>query len=133
MNEDREEVRKNHSKEHSSLKSSILTSSEGHIFLTGALLALLYVSWLALGMFSGYTAKLSHSTVIFVNMLIETIIVLIFYPLFIFSWKHLLVIRVLRNMMARAHKAAEAIGCVIGFLLGLHPWLRGCFKRVKIT
>jgi hypothetical protein len=76
--------------------------------------------------------------------------VLIFYPLFVFSWRHLLVIKRLKKTFDRIHKAAEAhkdtvqrygiiglfafvwfpfwmtgpaVGCVIGFLLGLRVWL----------
>jgi uncharacterized membrane protein len=78
------------------------------------------------------------------------ITVLLFYPLFVFSWNHLLEFRVLQRLMERTHKAAEAnrplirrygiiglfafvwlpfwmtgpiVGCVIGFLMHLHPWL----------
>ncbi len=176
MNEDQKESQKNLPKGKNHLKSNLLNSSEGHIFLTGALLGVLYVSWLALngfwdpkksqvfvtmtvthilsgraaGMFYGYSAKLGHSIVIPVNILIETIAVLIFYPLFVFSWRQLLVSRTLRSMMNRTRKTAEAnrhlirkyglvglfvfvwipfwmtgplIGCVIGFLLDIHPWL----------
>ncbi len=163
----------NHSEENTSLRSSLFISSEGHIFLTGLAVGLLYFVWLAFwvpeqshvfiamtgmhvffgraaGMSFGYTMKLTHGPVILINLIIETMIVLLFYPLFVFSWRHLLVIRSLRNMMDGIQKAAERnrhlirkyglfglfffvwfpfwmtgaiVGCVIGFLLKLHPWL----------
>jgi uncharacterized membrane protein len=77
-------------------------------------------------------------------------VILIFYPLFVWSWKQFLVIQALKNVMTRLHNAAEAnrqvihryglpglfmfvwfpfwmtgslIGCVIGFVLNLRPWL----------
>jgi uncharacterized membrane protein len=158
------------------LKATLLTSSEGRLLLVGVALAFMYTFWLGIKMlFSpdysqiligmtatdimfgraaamavGYSVALEHSTVIPVCMIIETILVLIFYPLFVFSWRHLLVINWLKNIFERAHKAAEThrakvqrygviglfvfvwfpfwmtgpvVGCVIGFLLGLRAWL----------
>ena len=76
--------------------------------------------------------------------------VLIFYPLFVFSWRHLLVIKRLKNIFDRIRKAADTrkdivrsygiaglfvfvwlpfwmtgpvVGCVIGFMIGLRIWL----------
>lgn len=104
----------------------------------------------ALCMWFGYSLGLGHSTVIPICIIVETILVLISYPLFVFSWRHLLVINWLKNTFERTHKAAEAhrgkvqrygiiglfvfvwfpfwmtgpvVGCVIGFLLGLRVWL----------
>jgi uncharacterized membrane protein len=104
----------------------------------------------AASMTFGYSLGLGHSTVIPICIIIETILVLIFYPLFVFSWRHLLVIKWLKNIFERIHKAAEThkdkvqrygiiglfvfvwfpfwmtgpvVGCVIGFLLGLRVWL----------
>ena len=158
------------------LKATLLASSEGRLLLIGVALAFIYTFWLgvkllfspedsqiligmtathimfgrAAGMAFGYSLALSHSTVITNCMIIETILVLIFYPLFVLSWQHLLVINWLKNMFERTRKAAEArkgtvrkygiiglfafvwfpfwmtgpvIGCVIGFLLGLRVWL----------
>ena len=158
------------------LKVTLLTSSEGSIFLVGVTIALIYTFWLgtkfifnpvnanvlaamtatsivfgrAAAMTVGYTMSLGHATVIPVSMIIETILVLIFYPLFVFSWKHLLVIKGLKNLFDRIHRAAEfhkdkvrkygtiglfafvwfpfwmtgpVVGCVIGFLLALPVWL----------
>lgn len=158
------------------VRTALLSSSEGHIFLTGIFLSLLYLLWLAAnglwnpkqthifvamtvthilfgraaGMSLGYTVGLEHYLVIPMNLIIETIQVLLFYSLFVFSWRKLLMIKRLNNMMNRIHHVAEthrdlihrygllglfvfvwipfwmtgsAVGCVIGFLLNLRPWL----------
>lgn len=104
----------------------------------------------AAGLSFGYAMNLSNITVLLLNMLIETLLVLLFYPLFVFSLRKLLVISVLNNIMERTRKTAEThqnfirkfgipglllfvwfpfwmtgpiVGCAIGFLLGLRPWL----------
>jgi uncharacterized membrane protein len=158
------------------LKKTLLNSPEGRLLLVGVAGALMYVSWLgirlllypedsqvlvgmtatqiifgrAAGMAFGYSLGLGHGTVIPVCMAIETIIVLIFYPLFVFSWRHLLVIKPLKKVFERSRAAAEArkgivqkygivglfvfvwfpfwmtgpvVGCVIGFLLNLRVWV----------
>jgi uncharacterized membrane protein len=155
---------------------SLLKSLEGQILLLGAAVVLGYAGWLgwqalddarrfrellgmtsthalfgrAAGLALGYSLGFRHSTVILINMTIETIMVLLFYPLFVFSWQHLIDVRFLRGLMARTHQAAEAngpfirkygliglfgfvwfpfwmtgpvVGCAIGFLMRLHPWL----------
>ena len=98
----------------------------------------------------GYSLYIGHAKVIPVCMIIETILVLIVYPLFVFSWRHLLVVKGLKKVFERIRKSAEAhkdkvkkygiigllafvwfpfwmtgpvVGCVIGFLLGLRAWL----------
>jgi uncharacterized membrane protein len=103
----------------------------------------------AAGMSFGYTLGFDHALVISVNMLIETILVLLFYPLFVFSWRRLLVLSFLKNFMERSRRAAEKnrdkirkygipgllvfvwlpfwmtgplAGCIIGFLMGLRRW-----------
>jgi uncharacterized membrane protein len=154
------------------LKSSLMASPEGCLLLIGIALALIYTFWLgiklllspdesqvligitatelmfgrAAAMAFGYTMGLGHKTVIPICMIIETILVLIFYPLFVFSWQHLLVIKWLKNILERIQKSAEThkdkiqkygvvglfafvwfpfwmtgpvVGSVIGFLLGL--------------
>ncbi len=164
------------SEQRNQLKVTLLTSSEGRLLLFGVALAFIYTFWLgvklllspeesqiligmtainivfgrAFAMASGYHLSLGHGTVIPVCIIIETILVLIFYPLFVFSWRHLLVIKWLKNIFERIHKAAEThkdkvqkygiiglfffvwfpfwmtgpvVGCVIGFLLGLRAWL----------
>ena len=158
------------------LKVTLLTSSEGRLLLVGVALAFIYTFWLgvkllfspedsqiligmtathimfgrAAGMAFGYSLALGHRMVISTCIIIETIMVLIFYPLFVLSWQRLLVINWLKNIFERTRKAAEArkpivrrygiiglfvfvwfpfwmtgpvIGCVIGFLLGLRVWL----------
>ena len=158
------------------LKGTLLTSSEGRLLLTGVILAFIYIFWLgmkllfspekfqlligitatgllfgrATAMWFGYSQGLGHSTVIPICIIIETILVLIFYPLFVFSWRHLLVINWLKNIFERTQRAAEThkdkvqrygviglflfvwfpfwmtgpvVGSVIGFLLGLKVWL----------
>ena len=164
------------SEQRNQLKATLLTSAEGRLLLTGVALAFVYTFWLgikllfspddaqiivgittteimfgrATAMAFGYSLGLRHSTVIPICIMIETILVLIFYPLFVFSWRHLLVLNWLKNIFERIHKAAEThkgkvqrygiiglfvfvwfpfwmtgpvVGCVIGFLLGLRAWL----------
>ena len=158
------------------LKSTLLTSSEGCLLLIGVALAFIYTFWLgikllfspdesqlligmtatalmfgrAAAMAFGYTVGLGHSVVIPICIIIETILVLIFFPLFVFSWQHLLVIKWLKNTFDRIQKSAEThkdkvqkygvagvfvfvwfpfwmtgpvVGSAIGFLLGLRLWL----------
>lgn len=158
------------------LKSTLLASSEGCLLLIGIALAFIYTFWLGLklllspdesqvligmtatellfgraaAMAFGYTLGLGHKTVIPICIIIETILVLIFYPLFVFSWRRLLVINWLKNVFERTQKAAEThkdkvqkygviglfvfvwfpfwmtgpvVGSAIGFLLGLRIWL----------
>jgi len=158
------------------LKAGFLAIAEGRLLLAGVALALIFTLWLgikfllspdesqvligmtateimfgrAAGMAFGYSQGLEHITVIPVCMIIETVLVLIFYPLFVFSWRHLLVIKALKKMFDRMHKSAErhkgtiqkygliglfvfvwfpfwmtgpVVGCIIGFLLGLRLWL----------
>lgn len=101
------------------------------------------------GMALAYSGGFGILQVSLVNMAIETFQVLIFYPLFVLSWNHLLEIRILSRTMKNIHSVAEArkhwiqkygiiglfifvffpfwmtgpvVGCVIGFLIGLRPW-----------
>ena len=158
------------------LRVTLLASPEGRILMIGAALAFAYIFWLgvklllspdefqvltgmtamnimfgrAAAMAFGYSLYLGHAKVIPICMTVETILVLIVYPLFVFSWRHLLVIKGLKNIFDRIRKSAEArkdkiqkygliglfafvwfpfwmtgpvVGCVIGFLLGLRSWL----------
>lgn len=158
------------------LKKTLLASSEGSLLLIGIALTFIYSFWLGikllvspdesqlligitaieltfgrgLAMTFGYTEGLGHGTVIPICIIIETIYVFILYPLFVFSWRRLLVIKTLKNMFERIQKSAEThkekvqkygviglfafvwfpfwmtgpvVGSVIGFLLGLKLWL----------
>jgi len=153
-----------------------LSTSEGKVFVAGMAFVACYLAALGLassmshelfgslwtmtgshviggrfaGMLWGYEHQLPHWLVIVANMAIETCLVLLFYPLFVFSYSKLIIIEPLRETMARTQKAAEAhhrtlvkfgvpglllfvwfpfwmtgplIGCVIGFLIGLRPWV----------
>jgi len=170
-----EEKKSKHQEDEQSLLKLLLTTPESRILALGIVIALLYIvglalSWLwspekshvlvamtvtniifgrATGMSVGYTMNLGHSIVLFINMMIETILVLLFYPLFVFSWQRLLIIPALKGIIERTSKAAEAhhekirkygiiglfvfvwspfwmtgpvVGCAIGFLLGFRPW-----------
>ncbi len=157
-------------------KTTLLTQSEGRLLMVGVALAFVYAFWLgtkmlyspedsqalvgmtatqiifgrAAGMAFGYSLDLKHSTIIPICIVIETILVLIFYPLFVLSWRRLLVVKWLKNIFERIRNAAEAnkdivrrygiiglfvfvwfpfwmtgpvVGCVIGFLLNLRVWV----------
>ena len=104
----------------------------------------------AAGMSFGYASGLGHAQVIPLSMLVETIKVLVVYPLFVLSWRHLITLRRLQSFVTRLHHAAESgggavrkygivglfvfvfvplwmtgpvVGAIIGFLIGLRPWV----------
>jgi len=157
-------------------RAALLAGPEGRILLLGIALTVAHLLWLgaeflldgeqsqilmattataavfgrAAGLAFGHTMGLGHRTVIGICMVVETVMVLLFYPLFVFSWRHLLVIKRLKNLFDRIHSAAEThkdkvqkygiiglfafvwfpfwmtgpvVGCVIGFLLGLRAWV----------
>ena len=160
------------SQQKSQLKLTLLASPEGRVLLIGIALASIYTFWLgiklllspdesqlligmtatgllfgrAAAMVFGYSLGLGHKTVIPICMIIETIMVLLLYPLFVFSFRRLLVINRLKNVFERIQQRAEmhkdkvrkygviglfafvwfpfwmtgpVVGSVIGFLLGL--------------
>jgi len=164
------------SQQNDQFKSTLLSSPEGSLLIIGIALILVYSFWLGIellispdesqvlvgltateltlgrgfAMTFGYTMGLGHTTVIPICMLLETIYVLILYPLFVFSWHRLLVIKWLKKTFERTRKAAEThkgkvqkygviglfvfvwfpfwmtgpvVGSVIGFLLGLRLWV----------
>ncbi|MBM3391445.1 MAG: small multi-drug export protein [Betaproteobacteria bacterium] len=102
------------------------------------------------GMSFGYASGMTHLQVVPLNMLVETLHVLVFYPLFVLGWRHLLDLPALKSFVARMHEAAElrgglvrkfgiaglivfvfvpfwmtgpVVGAIIGFLIGLRPWV----------
>lgn len=158
------------------LRKTLVSSPEGKVLMLGVAVSFVYIFWLGIKLlFSpeqsqilvgvtatgllfgraaalalGYSLGLGHWTIIPICMVIETVMVLIFYPLFVFSFRHLLVIRWLKATFARTQRAAErqrkkvqrygiiglfffvwlpfwmtgpVVGCVIGFLLGLRIWV----------
>jgi len=157
-------------------QTTLLAGPEGRLLLIAVALAFVYTLWLAFkvltapeesqiligmtattlvfgraaGLAYAYSLGLGHAKVIPVTIVVETLHVLVFYPLFVFSWRHLLVIKSLKNIFERIHQSAEThkatiqrygiiglvafvwipfwmtgpvVGSVIGFLLGLPVWL----------
>ncbi|KHE90650.1 MAG: small multi-drug export protein [Candidatus Scalindua rubra] len=153
----------------------LLATSEGLILEIGLIIALLFITVLgvgyiyyqekahvfigmsatnilfgrAAGISFGYSFDISNVLVICTNIIVETILVLIFYPFFVFSWQSILIIKPLRRIMERTNTVAEAhqdtirrygliglfmfvwfpfwmtgpmVGCAAGYLLGLSPW-----------
>lgn len=102
------------------------------------------------GMSFGYANGFDHAHVVPLNILIETIQVLVIYPLFVLSTRQLIKLRTLQPFITRIHRAAESrggmvrkfgiaglfvfvfapfwmtgpvVGAIIGFLIGLRPWV----------
>jgi uncharacterized membrane protein len=153
----------------------MVCSGEGKVFFVGVLVLALYVGGLlmvrrhsvddfnklwtmttthvlagrAAGLSLGYQQKLTPRVAIFCNIVIETFMVMIFYPLFVFCYHRLIVFQPLEDAMERAHHVAEThretiakfgvpgllgfvllpfwmtgplVGSVIGFIIGLRPW-----------
>lgn len=100
----------------------------------------------AAGMSFGYASGLRHPSVITSSVLVETIQVLVIYPLFVLSWNRLVDARHMRRLLVGMRRSAEAnqswvarygmiglfafvflpfwmtgpvVGSVIGFLIGL--------------
>jgi len=100
----------------------------------------------AAGMSFGYASGLHHPSVITSSVLVETIQVLVIYPLFVLSWKSLVDARHMQRLLVGMRRSAEAnqsrvarygmiglfafvflpfwmtgpvVGSVIGFLIGL--------------
>ncbi|MFC1770580.1 small multi-drug export protein [Candidatus Margulisiibacteriota bacterium] len=166
----------NSEKKSSSKWRNVFSTIEGKILLASVALVVLYCAGLfltyvfsprlfqfligmtavhiifgrAAAMSFGYTVGMGHFLVVFINMLIETILVLFFYPLFVFSWQRLLVFSPLKRFMSRLTRAAERhrdkinkfgliglfifvwfpfwmtgplIGAIIGYLLGFRWWI----------
>ena len=100
------------------------------------------------GMAYGYAHGYSHVQVVPFNVLVETIQVLVVYPLFVLSTKQLIQLHTLKPFITRIQRAAESqrgwvrkfgiaglfvfvfvpfwmtgpvVGSIIGFLIGLRP------------
>jgi uncharacterized membrane protein len=100
----------------------------------------------AAGMSFGYASGLRHPAVITSNVLVETIQVLVIYPLFVLSWQNLVDVRHAQRLLVTLRRSAEAnqprvarygmiglfvfvflpfwmtgpvVGSIIGFLIGL--------------
>ena len=100
----------------------------------------------AAGMSFGYASGLGHPAVISSNVLVETIQVLVVYPLFVLSWNNLVDVRHMRRFLVSMRQSAEAnqsrvarygmlglfvfvflpfwmtgpvVGAIIGYLIGL--------------
>ncbi|NEV62952.1 small multi-drug export protein [Thiorhodococcus minor] len=94
----------------------------------------------------GFALGLNHVAVILPNLLMETILVLVLYPLFVFSWRQLVEVQGLHRYLGSVRTAAErnqdsvrryglaglfifvwspiwmtgpVVGCAIGFIIGL--------------
>ncbi len=175
MVEGDKELESNTSCEEKHIWKKLLATPEGRILEIGLIMALLFILVLGLGYLRfqekahvfigmsasnilfgravgisfGYSFDLGNVSVIITNIIIETNLVLIFYPLFVFSWRSILVIKPLRRIMKRTNLAAEAhqntirkygiiglfmfvwipfwmtgpmVGCAVGYLLGFSPW-----------
>ncbi|MFO8006525.1 MAG: small multi-drug export protein [Candidatus Brocadiia bacterium] len=104
----------------------------------------------AAGLSYGYKEELDFWLVVVANIAIEAFMVMLFYPLFVFSYEKLIVIKPLEDTLARARRVAEArqatvmkwgvpglllfvwfpfwmtgplVGSIIGFLIGLRMWV----------
>ena len=104
----------------------------------------------AAGLSFGYASGLGHAQVIPLNILVETTKVLVLYPLFVLNWRKLIRVPWLQSFVKRMHSAAElrgdvvrefgiaglfvfvfapfwmtgpVVGAIIGFLIGLRPWV----------
>ncbi len=159
--------------------SRLSSSSEGRILLLGATMALGYVAWLgtlaiavpvdfqaflgmtlthlffgrAAGISFGYALEYGDGVIVVVNLAIEIILVLLFFPLFVYGLRQALAFKALASLIDRIHRTAEAnhdkvkrygipglflfvlvpfwmtgplVGSVIGHLLGLRQWLNLC-------
>ncbi|NNF95923.1 MAG: small multi-drug export protein, partial [Halobacteria archaeon] len=104
----------------------------------------------AVSMSIGYAGGYGHALVVPVNIWVETVLVLLFYPVFVFSMRKLVVLPSLKRFLERTQAAAEhhrdkvrrygiiglfafvwfpfwmtgpVVGSAIGYLLGFPAWL----------
>lgn len=153
-----------------------LATPEGHILIAGFVLAVVYITAIALtsiwsgtlchnllkmtgshvvggrfaGILLGHNKGLAPWLVITASLTIEAILTMHFFPLFVLSYRKLIIIDRLKESMARAQNYAERhqkkilkfgvpglllfvwfpfwmtgplVGSIIGFLIGLRPWV----------
>ncbi len=151
---------------------SLISSQEGKILLFGIMLFILYLTSIAVvylfspndanslvamsvtnfffgraaGISYGFTVEFSDRVIILMNMMIEYIMVMITYPLFVFSWNRSLNIKYLRHFFISVKRqklkyksffekygkyglflfvwfpfwmTGPVIGSIIGFLIGI--------------
>jgi uncharacterized membrane protein len=154
----------------------LLASLEGRILGVALILSALYLAWLGFGcpgfqqkthvfmgmtttivffgrmagMSFGYAMGLEQIVVVPIAMIVESLAVLLFYPLFVLSLQRLLVVRAFKNLMERIQRTAEThgdkivkygiagllafvwfpffmtgpiVGSAIGHLMGLRAWV----------
>ena len=104
----------------------------------------------AVSLSMGYASGYGHALVVSVNMWVETVLVLLFYPIFVFSMRKLVVFPKLKRFLDRTSAVAEhhydkvqrygiiglfvfvwfpfwmtgpVVGSAIGYLLGFPAWL----------
>ncbi len=104
----------------------------------------------AVSMSIGYAGGYGHALVVLVNIWVETVLVLLFYPVFVFSMRKLVVLPRLRRFLERTSATAErhrvkvrrygiiglfvfvwfpfwmtgpVVGSAVGYLLGFPAWL----------
>lgn len=154
----------------------LFKTTEGHILLLGIVTALLGL--IVMGLFAfwspqtsrmigamsfiniifgravsisiGYAGGYGHALVVLVNIWVETVLVLLFYPVFVFSMQKLVVLPRLKRFIEHTSAAAErhrvkvhrygiiglfifvwfpfwmtgpVMGSAIGYLLGFNAWL----------
>ena len=150
----------------------LISSQEGKIFIVGVLMFIAFLMIVAIvyifsvddannmvvmsvtnfffgraaGISYGYTVEFSDRVIILMNMMIEFIMVMITYPLFVFSWNKSLNIKYLRHFFIRVKRqklkyksffqkygiyglflfvwfpfwmTGPVIGSIIGFLIGI--------------
>lgn len=170
-------VNENKSKQSASLTwRQLFKTTEGRILLLGIVIALLGL--IVMGLFAfwspqtarmigamsftnivfgravsisiGYAGGHGHALVVLVNIWVETVLVLLFYPVFVFSMQKLVVLPKLKHFIERTRSTAErhrvkvhrygiigllifvwfpfwmtgpVVGSAIGYLLGFPAWL----------
>ncbi|MEA3371636.1 MAG: small multi-drug export protein [Campylobacterota bacterium] len=157
----------------------LISSQEGKILIVGTLMFLLFLMIIALvyvvsvddannlvvmsvtnfffgraaGISYGYTVEFSDRVIILMNMMIEFIMVMITYPLFVFSWNKSLNVKYLRHFFITVKRqklkyksyfqkygvyglflfvwfpfwmTGPVVGAIIGFLIGIKHYTTMC-------